>query len=58
MIRYLKEVWAEMKHVSWPSRRQTLIFTIVVVIISVGTSLYLGLSDFLLETGIEQVINR
>jgi len=44
---YLKETRGELKHVSWPTRRQAIVFTVVVVIISLGVAAYLGLFDFL-----------
>lgn len=43
---YLKEVQAELTHVKWPTRRTTLYFSIVVVVISIITALYLGLLDY------------
>ncbi|MES2059953.1 MAG: preprotein translocase subunit SecE [Patescibacteria group bacterium] len=43
---YLKEVKAEMAHVTFPTRRQTSAFTLVVIILSLGVALYLGLADY------------
>ena len=42
---YIKESRGELKHVSWPTRKQTIAFTVVVIVISIATSLYLGLFD-------------
>ena len=58
MMEYLKQVRAELGNVVWPTRRQTIVLTVAVVLVSVGTSLYLGLSDFVLQTGLQQVLNR
>lgn len=44
---YIKDTKGEMKHVSWPTRRQTTLFTILVVAISVIVSAYLGVFDYL-----------
>jgi preprotein translocase subunit SecE len=44
---YLKETRAEMKHVSWPTRRQILSYTIVVIVASLMTAAYLGVFDFI-----------
>jgi len=44
---YLKETRAEVKHVNWPTRQQAIIFTVVVVIISVVVAYLLGLFDFI-----------
>ena len=44
-IQYLKEVVAEMKNVTWPSRNQTTFFTVAVLIVSIIVAYYLGLLD-------------
>ena len=56
MPKYFKEVRAEMKHVSWPSRRLTIMYTIVVLAISIATAIYLGLLDYLFAAVIKQII--
>jgi len=47
LIDYLKSTKAELKHVSWPTKKQAIAFTIIVVLISVLTALYLGFFDFI-----------
>ncbi|MCK5095735.1 MAG: preprotein translocase subunit SecE [Candidatus Pacebacteria bacterium] len=42
---YLKETQAELKHVSWPTQKQITYFTIVVIIISIITAVFLGVAD-------------
>jgi preprotein translocase subunit SecE len=54
---YLKETQNELHHVAWPTREQTIIYTILVVAISLGLSLYLGLFDFLFTTGLTRAID-
>jgi len=56
MWNYLREVRAEMKHVSWPTRSQTVVYTIVVVAVSLVTAAYLGLWDYLFNIVIRHVI--
>jgi len=56
MINYFKDVRAEMKHVTWPSRRLTITYTVVVVVISLATAVYLGLLDFVFTSGIQSII--
>ncbi|MCI0619626.1 preprotein translocase subunit SecE [Candidatus Wolfebacteria bacterium] len=48
-ITYLRETRGELKHVSWPTRRQALVFTVVVIIVSLATAAYLGLFDYIFE---------
>lgn len=43
---YLKEVKSEMAHVSFPTRKQTTVFTSVVIVLSIGMAVYLGLVDY------------
>jgi len=56
MWNYFRDVRAEMRHVSWPSRRLTIMYTIVVVLVSVATAIYLGLLDYAFRLFIEQLI--
>lgn len=44
---YLKEVKAEMAHVSFPTRKQAMMFTSVVIVLSFAVAIYLGLVDYL-----------
>lgn len=46
-IQYLRDTKGELAHVSWPSRNQAIVFTILTVVLSVLTSLYLGVFDSL-----------
>jgi len=55
-IQYLKDTRGEMKHVSWPTQKQTVIFTILVIIISVVVALFLGAFDYLFTGLLNQVI--
>ncbi|MBP9715120.1 MAG: preprotein translocase subunit SecE [Candidatus Pacebacteria bacterium] len=54
---YLKETKTELKHVIWPSRQQTMFFTIIVIVLSIVTAYFLGLFDFIFSRGLEKVIS-
>lgn len=56
MPNYLKEVRAEMKHVAWPSRTQTIAYTVVVIAVSLFTAIYLGLWDYLFAALIKKIV--
>jgi preprotein translocase subunit SecE len=45
LINYLKETKGELKHVSWPTKIQTVYFTIIVIILSLITAFFLGFFD-------------
>jgi preprotein translocase subunit SecE len=53
---YISETKEEMKHVTWPTKKQTLLFTILVIAISVAVAAYLGLFDYLFSFGLKSII--
>lgn len=53
---YLKDTRAELRHVAWPTREQTIIFTILVALVSVFVALYLGLFDYIFTTGLARIL--
>lgn len=53
---YLKETKAELKQVRWPSKNQTIMFTIVVIITSLVVAYLLGLFDALFSLGIQKLL--
>ena len=55
-VGYLKEVVRELKKVSWPSRKQTVNKTILVIVISILLAVYLGGLDFVFQKLTETLI--
>lgn len=53
---YIRGTKAELRHVNWPTRRDTVMFTIVVIITSAIAALYLGLFDFLFNLLLQAVL--
>jgi preprotein translocase subunit SecE len=53
-VTFLQEVWAELKKVHWPTRKETYAATAVVLVIVGIIALYLGTVDFVLS----QIIGR
>lgn len=45
-----------MRHVSWPTRKQTIQFTMLVVVISIVTTILLGSADSLFAYLLEEFI--
>ncbi len=56
LLNYIAETKEEMKHVSWPTKKQTLTFTALVILISVAVAAYLGLFDYLFSLGLKNII--
>ncbi len=50
LIQYIQDTRAEMQHVAWPTRTQTIIYTVTVVILSAFFAVYLGVFDHLFTT--------
>ncbi len=55
-INYLKDTRAELAHVSWPTRKQATAFTVVVIIVSVFTALFLGFFDYLFSLILQKFV--
>lgn len=56
LFNYLRDTRAELKHVSWPTQKQTVMYTTVVIAISIVTALYLGFFDFLFTHGLDRFL--
>jgi preprotein translocase SecE subunit len=57
-IQYLRDVRAELTHVSWPSRAQAIGYTGLVIAIVIIVALLLGASDFIFTLGLEKFLNK
>jgi len=53
---YIKETKAEMKHVSWPTRRQVVVYTGIVIAVSLATAMLLGLFDLIFSRSLGALI--
>lgn len=53
---YLTETREEMKHVTWPTRKQTFNFTMLVIFISIAVAVYLGFFDYVFSTVLKMFI--
>jgi preprotein translocase subunit SecE len=51
---YIRDTKGEMKHVSWPTKKQTITYTILIVVVSVAVAAYLGLFDEIFSN----IVNR
>lgn len=47
---FLKEARAELMKVNWPSREQTINYTLIVIGVSIATAAFLGSLDWIFET--------
>ena len=56
IITFLKEVRVELAKVSWPTKSQTTLYTLVVIGISLFMAVFLGLMDFGYKTIIDKFL--
>jgi preprotein translocase SecE subunit len=55
---YLKETRAEVDHFTWPTQRQTVIYTALVIVLSVVIGAYLGFLDAGLTRALDWYLSR
>ena len=56
LFNYFRDTRGELKHVSWPTQKQTIIYTVLVILLSLLTALYLGILDAVFMKGIEVLL--
>ncbi len=56
MFNYLREVRAELRHVNWPSRQQTILYSVVVIVVTILVSSYLGILDYGFSAVIQHIL--
>jgi preprotein translocase subunit SecE len=55
---YIKETKGEMKHVTWPSKKQAINYSALVVGVSVVTALVLAIIDRIFNLGLGSIIGN
>ena len=53
---FLKEVYLEMKKVNWPSRKETVKYTLIIVGVSLVVAAFLGSLDYIFSTILDKYI--
>lgn len=56
LISYLKESKEELAKVQWPTQKETIHYTIIVLGVSFFTALFLGVTDFGLNKVLEIIV--
>ncbi len=56
LVKYLKEVKIEAKKVNWPTRKEALKYTLIVIGISVVVAIFLGTMDFIFTLILNKII--
>ncbi|HEB13602.1 MAG TPA: preprotein translocase subunit SecE [candidate division CPR3 bacterium] len=58
LFTFLKEVHLEMKRVNWPTQKEVLQNTMLVLAISIAVAIFLGMMDFIFVSLLERFIIR
>jgi preprotein translocase subunit SecE len=53
---YVTESWAELRKVAWPTRRQVLNLTLIVIVVSAVVGAYIAILDLLLLFGMDRLL--
>lgn len=56
VVNYFREAREELRKVTWPGRREVLIYSGLVILFSVLTAAYLGLLDWVFTLGLEELV--
>jgi preprotein translocase subunit SecE len=53
---FLGEVWAELRKVHWPSRKETYAATVVVLVVTFVVATFLGVVDFAISRFVQTIL--
>jgi preprotein translocase subunit SecE len=56
LFKYLRESKEELEKVTWPTQKETVRYSILVIIVSLALGLYFGVVDYLLNLGLEALL--
>lgn len=58
LFNYLKTAILEMRKVTWPTKKETYNYTVLVIAVSLVMAAFLGGLDYLFSFGIEKILTR
>jgi preprotein translocase subunit SecE len=53
---YIRDTRGELAHVSWPTRKQAIGFTVITILISLIVAFYLGFFDYIFSLIIQKFV--
>jgi preprotein translocase subunit SecE len=56
VVRYFKATRSELRKVVWPSQEELINLTVIVLIVTIGMSAFLGILDFVFAQGAQLLI--
>ena len=58
IVNYLKESKTELKKVTWPTKKETIKYSLLVIAISLGVAIYLGALDYVFSYLLQLIIKK
>ncbi len=58
IVRFLQEAKVELSRVTWPTQKEIIRYTTLVIVISLSVALFLGALDFLFSFLVEKYLLR
>lgn len=58
VINYIKGSIEEMKKVTWPTKKETTNYTLLVIGVSLAVAIFLGALDYIFEFILQLIINK
>ena len=58
ITKYVLESKAELKKVVWPTKKETVNYTLLVIAISLGIAAFFGILDYFFSLGLEELITK
>jgi preprotein translocase subunit SecE len=55
---YVTESWAELRKVAWPTRRQVVNLTLIVIVVSAVVGAYIAILDLILLFGMDRLLTQ
>jgi preprotein translocase subunit SecE len=56
-ITFMREVWAELRKVHWPSLKETYAATVVVIMVTFIVAVFLGVVDFAISHAVRAILS-
>lgn len=57
-VKYFREAKMELEKVSWPTQKDTMTYSVIVLVLSLVTAAFIGALDFGLSKGLEFLVSK
>ncbi len=57
-MKYFREAKMELEKVAWPTQKDTVMYSVIVLVLSLVTAAFIGALDFGLSKGLEFLVSK